>query len=110
MMSNFEVISHKPYIQRNYTTVASAKQVFKKGTSTLLTCTCHTQNVYCVKWTISAIRGNISNPLPFQYIYFYFQPVLFFLDMYPKDTGDYILSLKFSKSMRNHNTGGVHPI
>jgi len=49
MMSNFEVVSHKPYIQRNYIPVTSAKQVFKKGISILLTCTRLSQNVYCVK-------------------------------------------------------------
>jgi len=49
VMSNFEVISHKPYIQRNYITVGSAKQVFKKGTSIPLTYTHLSQNVYCVK-------------------------------------------------------------
>jgi len=48
-MSDFEVISHKPHIQRNYIPVASAKQVFKKVTSILLTCTHLSQNVYCVK-------------------------------------------------------------
>jgi hypothetical protein len=29
-MCNFEVISHKPYIQKNYIPAASAKKVFKK--------------------------------------------------------------------------------
>jgi hypothetical protein len=48
-MSNVEVINHKPYIQRNYITVASAKQVFKKGASILPTCTSLSENVYCVK-------------------------------------------------------------
>jgi hypothetical protein len=49
MMSNFQVTSHKPYTQTNYITVASAKQVFKKGTPILLTGTRPSQNVYCVK-------------------------------------------------------------
>ena len=48
-MSDFKVISHKPYIQRKYIPVASAKQVFKKGTSILLTCIHLSQNVNCVK-------------------------------------------------------------
>ena len=63
-MSNFEIISHKPYIQRNYLPVASAKRVFKKETPILLTRTRLSQNVYCVKWTMSAIRGNRSIFLP----------------------------------------------
>jgi len=48
-MSNFEIISHKPYEQRNYITLANAKQVFKKGIAVVLTCTNLSQNVYCVK-------------------------------------------------------------
>jgi len=48
-MSNFEIISHKPYVQRNYITVASAKQVFKKGILIVLTCTNISQIVFCVK-------------------------------------------------------------
>jgi hypothetical protein len=59
---------------------------------------------------MSAIRGNGSKPLPLQYIHFNFQPVISLLHMYRYDTGDYILSFKFSKSMWNHNTGGVNPI
>jgi hypothetical protein len=36
-MSNFEVIPLKPYMQRDYIPLASAKQVFKKGISIPLT-------------------------------------------------------------------------
>jgi len=109
-MSNCEDISHKPYIQRHYIPVASAKQVFKKEASILLTCTHLLQNIDCVKWTMSAIRGNISNLLPLQYIHINFHPIFSLQYTYRQDTGDYILSLKFSKSIWNHNRGGVHPI
>jgi len=39
MTSNLEVITHKPYKQRNHIPLASAKQVFKNRTPILLTCT-----------------------------------------------------------------------
>jgi len=72
MMSNFQVISHKPYIQRNYIPVASAKIVFKKGPSVLLTCTYLSQNIYLLlpcsrvlleKLTGSAASQEIPRPL-----------------------------------------------
>jgi hypothetical protein len=43
-MSKFEVISHKPYIQRNYIPAASAKQVLKIRASIPLICTSPSQN------------------------------------------------------------------
>jgi len=96
MTSNFEVITHKPYIQRNHIHVASAKQVFKNRTPIELTCTRLSQNVCCVKWTVSAIMGNSSNLQPLQYIHFTFKVVIFLLYMYNWNIGDYILSLKFT--------------
>jgi hypothetical protein len=59
-MSNFEIISHKPYMQRNYIPVTSVKQTVKNQTSILLICIRLSQNIYCVKRTMSAIRGNKS--------------------------------------------------
>jgi len=69
-------------MQRNYIPVASAKQEFKKWTSILLSCRGLSQNVYCVKQTISSIRGNRSNILPLKYIHFSFQLVISLLYMY----------------------------
>jgi len=47
--TNLEVITHKPYIQRNHIPVVSDKQAFKNTTPIVLTCTRLSQNVCCVK-------------------------------------------------------------
>lgn len=109
MRSNSEVIPHRFYKQRLYTSVASYKQVFNKGTSIPLTCTYLPQNLKCVKKNMFSIKGNRSNLLPLQYVHFIFQPVLT-LYIYSWDIWDHILSLNLSKPMSNHNKGAVRPI
>jgi len=53
----------------NYIPIASAKHVFKNGTSVPLICTRLSENIYCVKRTMAAIRGKGSKfCLPSTYI------------------------------------------
>ena len=46
---DLDVITHKPYIQKNHIPVASAKQVFKNRTPIPLTCTPFSLSDCCVK-------------------------------------------------------------
>ena len=70
--------SHAKY----YIPIASAKCVFKNGPSVPLICICLSQNTYCVKRTMSAIRGNGFKILPPQYTHFNFKPVFSLLYTY----------------------------